>query len=59
MGTSKRFKPENNCTRCGFNVINMSREAQDLHEKNCIAQKKLHEMWGFQSIPTEQQKRDD
>ena len=43
MGTSKRFKPENKCTRCGLNVINMSREAQDLHEKHCISQKKLSE----------------
>ena len=43
MGTSKRYKPENNCTRCGMNVVNMSREAQDLHEKHCISQKKLSE----------------
>jgi len=41
MGTSKRFKPENNCSNCGKSVINMSRLEQDSHEKECSKQKKL------------------
>ena len=41
MGTSKRFKSENRCTRCGKDVMNMTRLEQDDHEKECLKQKKL------------------
>ena len=35
MGTSKTYKPENNCLVCGTSVVNMSREQQDIHEEKC------------------------
>ncbi len=41
MGTSKRFKSENRCTKCGKDVINLTRQEQDLHEIKCAKQKKL------------------
>jgi len=41
MGTSKQYKPENNCTKCGKSVINMTREQQDDHEIECKKQQTL------------------
>jgi len=43
MGTSKRFKPENKCSRCNVDVTNMNRLQQDQHEIDCIKQRKLFE----------------
>lgn len=41
MGTSKKYKPINLCKNCGINVVNMSRDKQDKHEKECKRQTKL------------------
>lgn len=41
MGTSKRFKSENTCIKCGESVVNWSAERQALHEIECKKQKKL------------------
>jgi len=41
MATSKRFKDENKCTRCGKDVMNLTRMQQDEHEKECKNQMKL------------------
>lgn len=41
MGTSKRFKDHEFCTRCGKDVINLSAEEQEEHIKNCLKQQKL------------------
>ncbi len=49
MGTSIRFKPENNCLKCGKSVIYMTREQQDehilMHELEEIEQKKQQKLF--------------
>ena len=42
MGTQRKWKDHDECcTRCGTNVERMSRVEQDIHEEECLKQKKL------------------
>jgi hypothetical protein len=40
MGTSKKYKPVNQCKICGENVVNLTREEQDAHEEKCLIWKR-------------------